>query len=342
MDPEKLAQQLAFLAADDNPAVQEQARAYLETLNGYQNNPLVNTSPESFGTQIGQVLSAYGQLAGRIGGTVAQLLEKIPARPADTFAGAGVDDVVNAVPGQIQAGVQTLGDLLNPQGAAERFIAEQQAGQQDAQLLAQQQALALGQAPALYAGQGTGGLLDPNAPGQQAPLYSGQGTGGYEVPLPGLGPDIQQQAAAAAANQAGALNALNQQEQLVSQLQLQRLQYVVQQEQLNREREMLGLLQVPQGNPNALGNAAAFSQAPAVGLGPNNLTSLLPQQQSIGSVNLPSTLAATQTNINQRQRTARIEQPFVNASVQQQERALELARQQYIDNVANKVFKGPR
>lgn len=323
MEPEELARQLAFLAASDDPEVQAQAKEAMQRLESFETAQLIRSGgrPEDIALaqarvdSVFETLSRFGQRVGSVASAIQDAFQESeflnPTTEEGGLIGSGTGQGIGR---GLRAAAEATRDFVDPVGAASRFARDQ-----------------LPQTPT------TAPATDIQ---QQA---AAQATNTVpQSPLPGLGPDIQQQAAAASANQAGALQAINQQGQLVSQLQAQQLQYAVQQDELQRISEMLRLIQVPGGNPNALNNAAAFSQAPAVSGAPNNLTTLLPQQQSIGSVSLASALPATQTNINQRQRTAGIEQPFVNASVQEQERALELARQAYIDNVANGIFQRPR
>lgn len=153
---------------------------------------------------------------------------------------------------------------------------------------------------------------------------------------------LQQQAAQQQANELAAAQALQAQFGQVQGIQANQIGSIVANDELQRLQELIGLQQVPQVNGNVLTNAAAFADSPQISTSPTSVTGLLPVQQSIGQVTQPSLQAAAQTNINQRQRVGQVETGFIEQNAREQERALELARQQYITTVANKVFQRRR
>jgi len=114
-------------------------------------------------------------------------------------------------------------------------------------------------------------------------------------------------------------------------------------ENQRRAFETFALQQVPTDNRNILGNAAAFSQQPAIGAAPANIASTIPLAQSIaGDITVPDQTQAAQTNLNQQNRTARIEDKAENALLQERLKALELARQSFIEDIALPTMFRPR
>ena len=118
---------------------------------------------------------------------------------------------------------------------------------------------------------------------------------------------------------------------------------IANQENLRRLGEQLALQQVPQVATNSLNNAASFAQTPQIGSAPANVTQTLGLTQALApQVQVPSLQPTARTNINQRQRGARIDQAAQANLQRQQIKALELAMQQFQTQVARPILSERR
>lgn len=111
---------------------------------------------------------------------------------------------------------------------------------------------------------------------------------------------------------------------------------------LQRTLQNLQLQQTPQV-ADYLGAAAQGAQMPAIGSQPANvLQNLQLTQQVAPEVQLPSLLPAARTNVNQRLASNSIEQSATLAQRKQQEKALELAFQDFRQNIARPLLSARR
>lgn len=322
MEPEELALELSRLLTFGTPEEQEQARRIMVNLEQQEANEaaLYRGNRTEFGapTPVGTVFDTLARLGSKVTSVAKGIQEAFQTgERTRQFMGVGTpSDIASSLGRAARATKQ----FIDPEGAAQDLLRE------NAQAAA---------------------VADPLLglpPSDVAPQITAQPSGQLQSLPPS---DLNLQAAATIQGndiiaQEAARQQLVAQQQQVAALQAQQIGSAVNQDELQRTSEMLRLLQVPQVNPNALNNAAAFSAAPAVTAQPGNLTSLLPVQQSIGAVDIPSLLPAAQTNINQRQRVGRVEQGLADQSIREQERALELAREAYIQSVANPIFRRRR
>ena len=113
-------------------------------------------------------------------------------------------------------------------------------------------------------------------------------------------------------------------------------------ENLQRLSQQISLQQVPQV-ANTLGAAAQLGQTPQIGGAPANVLQTLPLTQSVApQVNIPSLAPAARTNISQRNSLDRKQESADNATRRQQLKALELAMQQFRNNIAAPILTRPR
>lgn len=324
MDPEELAQQLSRLMAFGTPEERARAQDILAGLERQEANEaaLYPGNRTEFGapTPVGTVFDTLARIGSKVK-SVAQGLQDAFETGEQTRQFMGVGSP-SSLASSLGRAARATKQFVDPEGAAQDLL------ESDLSLAAQ--------APLPVDPGISSASSSPNVPnvGTNVPDL---GFGGQANPVASAQNQIAQQAA-----EQQALAAFQAQQQQVAALQAQQIGSIVNQDELQRTSEMLRLLQVPQANPNALGNAAAFSAAPAVSTAPGNLTGLLPVQQSIGQAQLPSALPVAQTSINQRQRAGQVEQRFADQSIQQQERALELAREAYIQSVAGPIFNRRR
>jgi len=114
-------------------------------------------------------------------------------------------------------------------------------------------------------------------------------------------------------------------------------------EQQKRAFENFALQQVPTDNRNILGNAAALSQQPVIGSAPASVAASVPlAQRVVGDISVPSQTQAARTNLNQQNRAERVEQRSEEQLLQERIKALELARQSFINDIALPTLFRPR
>lgn len=132
----------------------------------------------------------------------------------------------------------------------------------------------------------------------------------------------------------------NQQQQQLAQLDALQIGALVDNDNLQRQQELISLLNVPTVG-DTTGLTAALAAPQQISNQPADLRGLTQLAQA-GQVTVPNGQQAAATNINQRQRVLGVESDFVGDNIAQQERTLELLRQQYINEIGRSIMTARR
>lgn len=266
------------------------------------------------GDALGQAVTGAardgGELLNSAGAAVRDFVTSLPPAQAPSR-----EMLPEAAPNSGQGPIADARALLDPQGQAAIELAALQA---------------TGAVP-VATGTGSPATLLPQLPSVPPTILpSPAATPGNLIPQLGtiVDPRIAQQAQAQAAIQRAQINQLFQQRQQV---------------ETERALQALALQQVPQDGRNNLANAAVNAVTPGISGQPANAADSVRLTQAIAPpVSIPNLLPVAQTNVRQRGQDLRTEQQAEEALLRERQRALELARQQFINDIAKPILARSR